>query len=274
MRLSLLVSLLVLLVAPATARQFTLFNYEQAPIGGTDETKVARIQAGIALPLRIGAVQTTHGVRFKQLAFEHGTAWPSSLPNGDLFREIRYEGSATFSARGPWAATVFVSTGLASDFVEDVSGADVDFQGALLMTRPTRTGSLGLGLAYRNRLDVALLPLIIYQAELGDSWRVDVLAPARAAAWYEARGQLALGVTFKYNQLSYHLSDHPMERLDQTLSTIGPSLRLGLGNLPLFLEAAGGMVLVNSMQYGTGDSEITEDAGSGAFFSVSLLARQ
>jgi hypothetical protein len=180
----------------------------------------------------------------------------------------------TFSAWSQWRTTLFVSTGIASDFVEAVTMDDVDVQGAVLMNRTTQTGSLGFGLAYRNRLDVGLLPLFIYQAKMGSSWSVDVLAPARAAAWYEASSRVTVGLAFKYNQLSYHLSDHPLERLDQTLSTIGPSLRLSLGSLPLSLEATGGLVLVNSLEYGSGDSEVTEDAGSGAFFSLSLLARQ
>ncbi|MFT4603907.1 MAG: hypothetical protein ACI9W4_000624 [Rhodothermales bacterium] len=265
---------LLIVAAPATARQFTLLNYEQAPIGTSDETAVERLQAGIAIPIRLGEVELTHGIRFKQLTLDQGTSWPATLPSGDRYQEIRYEGSVSFPMGNRWRTTVFATAGLASDFLEDVTADDVDFQAAVLMNRVSETRTIGFGLAYRNRLDVGLLPLVIYQARVGASWNVDVLAPARAAAWYQASERVTLGLAVKYNQLSYHLSDHPMQRVDHTLSTVGPSVRIGLGALPLFLELSGGIVLVNSLEYGTGNSEVTEDAGSGSFFSVSLLARQ
>ncbi|MBO6577221.1 MAG: hypothetical protein JJ896_17755 [Rhodothermales bacterium] len=266
--LSLLSALSILSALPAAA-QFTLLAGQVTPSGTApgDGSRLLSARAGFALPTRIGSSTVTHALRYRVLRTDVDGPRRSRLDSPQHYHEIRYDVAAQIPAFGG-TLTLYASPAIASDFQARLAMADVDLRTAVIYQSD---GRWGLGVTYRNRLDLPIAPVLQFKTDPRNRIHIDIRAPSRANLWLGNPNKVRMGLAANYGTASFHI-DHEMQRLDHTLATIAPVAQFPVSRIAS-AEFKVGYTLKNTLEWGTGDDERQIDAGRGLFVRLALVAR-
>lgn len=264
------VGVLMALTSAEANAQFVLAGHDYLPGGlqSGDGAQTALTSIGLAVPIEFGKASTTQGFRLRRASTQRGQDWPNGASAPDPYWEIRYEASLAFPAGGAWRATVYLSPGLASDLAGPVGPADWDFKSALLLEKR----SWGIGVAYRSRFDTKVVPLLRLSRDLTDALSLDVFLPGRAAIWRTGASGRQSGLQFRLTAGSFNLAEDALGRADFTIVTVGPAARIPFSGDRLALQFNLGVVLVNTVELGSGAAEIPIKRGTGVSLGVALLA--
>ncbi len=159
-----------------------------------------------------------------------------------------------------WNLTAVVTPGFHSDFQDDLSYDDFNFQSAVIFGRRySENFSLGFGFAYSLKFGQPLpLPFLTLQWTDGSSSRVDLLLPAYAEFWYLHGPKVEIGLAARVQGSRYHgsparyLVENPQMRY--SVGTAGPSVKLNLsGGLRVVVD--GGVTFLRRFEFFDGDNE-------------------
>jgi hypothetical protein len=270
MRILLLIAILSGHLATASPQQLTLFSLETLPSATDGNPGITHLSAALAVPLTFAGVRMTHGVSFKQMSKGFQTDAAPATDDPTKLYEVRYEVTARFGLSDKWSALVYLGPGLSADARFDSPRAnDFDFRSALVLQKPLKSGSLGFGASYRNRMDLAVVPIFLMDTYVSPRVHLDIAAPARATAWYES-GPRRAGLTIRYTSKTYGLPSASGSRLDHKVLAVGAEAESRLSG-PLSVRGTLGYALSNNLEYSSGSEEETIKLGSGMSFGFALL---
>ncbi len=250
------------------------------PQPGTFEPNVkwheSTVSAGVAFSELSPGHQwlLTHGFSYKHYGFGFDNWDPSmEAPPPDSLHAIRYHVSILRFLENHQSVAVFLSPGLNSD-LHNVQWDHANLMGGAMGNLPVGRSTFGLGLAYTMTFGKPrLLPILSWRWSDQEHWRVAIVAPAAANAWYRfnERFEAGLGLGFSGGQFRIGEAGAYQDKVVRySTGKFGPAINLKLAE-SLSLRVQGGLAFRRRYGIFDGNDEIKNlDTGNSGFIQALL----